>query len=312
VSDRPARIVLLGPQRERHDAGAVVAGLGEPGPVALITAGWQEWEEEDARVRAALGRDAFNLRLWGRAERVWRDDPDLAAGHHALQDAVRLLRRAYNVRLARAMDAWIDLLALAGDPAVLDPEREAALETVRALDRHHADRLRGLREAFYRRYDPLMRASVGREREEIRRALQPAGVVVIEGGHVPALLNRLRLFGVDGLLGGKIVVACSGGAMTLAERVVLFHDSPPWGPGHAEVGEVGLGLVPGLVALPHAEERLRLDDAGRVSRFARRFEPDACVLLDAGVRLEWADGWRSPEARRLAPSGRVEPWRTAA
>jgi len=93
---------------------------------------------------------------------------------------------------------------------------------------------------------------------------------------------------------------------------VLFHDSPPWGPGHAEAGEVGLGLVPGVVALPHASERLRLDDAGRVSRFARRFEPDACVLLDAGVRLEWMDGWRSPEARRLAPSGRVEPWRTAA
>lgn len=312
MNDRPARIVLLGPQRERHDAGTVVAGLGEPGPVALITAGWQEWEEDDARVRGALGPDAFNLRLWGRAERVWRDDPDLAAGHHALQDAVRLLRRAYNVRLARAMDAWIDLQALAGDAAVLDPERDAALEAVRALDRYHADRLRVLRDAFYRRYDPLMRGSVGREREDIRRALEPARVVVIEGGHVPALLNRLRLFGVDGLLAAKTVVACSGGAMALAERVVLFHDSPPWGPGHAEVGEVGLGLVPGVVALPHASERLRLDDTDRVSRFARRFEPDTCVLLDPGVRLEWANGWRSQRVQRLAPSGRVEPWRTAA
>jgi len=312
VSERPARIVLLGPQREQRDAGAVVAGLGEAGPVALITAGWQEWEEDDAGVRTTLGPGAFNLRLWGRAERVWRDDPELATGHHALQDAVRLLRRAYNVRLARAMDAWMDLQTMAGDPAVLDPEREAALEAVRALDRHHADRLRGLRDAFYRRYDPLMRGPVGREREEIHRALQPVRVVVIEGGHVPALLNRLRLFGVDGLLGGKTVVACSGGAMALAERVVLFHDSPPWGPGHAEVGEVGLGLVPGVVPLPHAAERLRLDDAGRVSRFARRFEPDVCVLLDAGVRLDWADGWRSSGAQRLATRGGVEPWGAAA
>jgi hypothetical protein len=312
VSDAPTRVVLLGPQRDRPDAGAVVAGLGEPGPVALITAGWQEWEEDDGALRCALGREGFNLRLWARAERVWREDPELAAGHRALQQDVRLLRRAYNLRLARAMDAWIDMEALGGDPGVLSADRDDALEVVRALDRHHAGRLRELRDAFYRRYDPQWRAAVVRERDEIRRALDPARVVVVEGGHVPALLNRLRLFGVDGLLGGKTVVACSGGAMALAERVVLFHDFPPWGPGHAEVGEVGVGLLPGVVALANGSARLRLDDAGRVARFARRFEPDVCVLLDAGTRVEWAGGWSARDARVLGVSGRVEPWRTAA
>ncbi len=312
MSHGPARVILLGPQRGRPDAGAVVAGLGEPGRVALITAGWQEWEEDDGALRASLARDVVNLRLWARAERVWQDDPELALGHHALQESVRFLRRAYNLRLARAMDAWIDLQALRGSDAVLDGEREDALQTVRALDRHHADRLRGLRDAFYRHFDPLMRPSVAREREEIARALEGARVVVVEGGHVPALLNRLRLFGIDRLLGGRTVVACSGGAMALSERVVLFHDAPPWGPGHAEVGEVGVGLLRGVVALPDASARLRLDDAGRVARFARRFEPDACVLLDPGTRVEWSGGWSARDARFLTGAGRVEPWRAAA
>jgi hypothetical protein len=306
-------VALLGPQELRPDAGAVVAGLGEPGPVALITAGWQEWEEDDAEVRATLGRGAFNLRLWARAERVWRADPELAAGHRALQADVRLLRRGYNVRLARAMEAWIDVEALGDDRGgILRSERAAALEAVRALDRHHVGRLRALRDAFYRSYDPLMRSAVAREREELRRALEPARVVVVEGGHVPALLNRLRLFGVDGLLDGRTVVACSGGAMAMAERVVLFHDAPPWGPGHAEVGEVGMGLLPGVVVLANGSARLRLEDGARVARFALRFEPDACLLLDGGTRAEWAGGWSTGDARVLNASGGVAPWRTAA
>lgn len=308
MSVRPSRVVLLGPQRPVPDVGVVVAGLGEPGPVALVTAGWQEWEEDDALVRDTLGPGAFNLRLYGRAEAVWREDPELAQGHRRLQDDVRLLRRAYNVRLARAMDAWIELLGLPGSAEVLDGERERALAAVRELDRQHADRVGDLRESFYRRYDPILRASVGRQRDEVRRALEHVRVVVVVGGHVPALLNRLRLFGVDQLLEGKVVVACSGGAMALAHQVVLFHDSPPWGPGHAEMGEVGLGLFPGVVALPHGSARLRLDDPGRVSRMARRFAPDVCVVLDPGARLDWDGQWHPNGARRLSGYGWVEPW----
>lgn len=308
----PARVVLLGPQRHHPDVGAVAGPLADGAPVALVTAGWQEWEDDDARIRDLLGPGAFNLRLWGRADQVWRDDPELAAGHRRLQGDVRDLRRAYNVRLARAMDAWITLHDTPGRPEVMDRERDDALAAVQALDRHHAQRVTELRSAFYREFDPLMRGSVGQVRDEVRRALEGVNVVVVMGGHVPALLNRLRLFGVDGLLGGKTVVACSGGAMALAAQVVLFHDSPPWGPGHAEMGEVGLGLFPGVVALPDGSARLRLDDGGRVSRLARRFAPDVCVVLDPGTRLEWDGVWHPHGARRLSGYGWVEPWSGAA
>jgi len=311
MTERPTRVVLLGPQRPHPGAGAVLAELGV-GPAALVSAGWQEWEEDDAHVLPALGPGAFNLRLHGRAESVWREDPELAEGHRKLQRDVRTLRRAYNVRLARAMDAWIDLQGMSGDPDVLDGERRHALEAVRALDDHHARRLTELRDTFYRRLDPLMRGSVERQRSEIRRALDGAEAVVIEGGHVPVLLNRLRLFGIDQLMAGKVVVACSGGAMALAERVVLFHDSPPWGPGHAEVGEVGMGLYSGVVALPHGSTRLRLDDRERVSRLAARFAPDTLVLLDRGSRADWNGAWHPHGSNCLTMRGAVERWEGAA
>jgi hypothetical protein len=290
----------------------VVATLGVQGKAALITAGSQEWEDDDAHLRAALGPGTVNLRLYDRAERVWREDPELADGHRELQQRVRELRRAYNTRLARAMEAWIDLEGMPGHADVMDVERGDALETVRSLDRHHAERLVALRRAFYERYDPLQRPAVIREREQIRSELADASVVVVDGGHVPVLLNRLRLFGAGDFLAGRTVVACSGGAMALAPHVVLFHDSPPWGPGHAELGELGLGLFPGVVPLPRASERLRLQDPDRVSRMARRFAPDVCVLLDPGGRAVWEGRWHGGEIRILTREGVPRAWGDAA
>jgi hypothetical protein len=71
--------------------------------------------------------------------------------------------------------------------------------------------------------------------------------------------------------------------MVVAERVVLFHDSPPQGAGNAEVLDAGLGRCKGLVPLPHASRRLRLNDPVRVSIMARRFRPDHCITLDPGA-----------------------------
>lgn len=313
MSSPASRVVLLGPQRDDPDVGRVVAELGVSGPIALITAGWQEWEDDDARLREALGRPAVNLRLYARAEEVWREDPDLARGHSTLQRRVKLLRQAYNVRLAAAMEAWADMRALSGDPAVVAGERHAALEAVRALDRHHATRLTEFREDFYREFDPLGRPSVARRRAAVAAEIEGAGAIVAPGGHLPALLNRLRLFAIDLLVGHRPVVAWSAGAMALAPRIVLFHDSPPWGPGHAEVGEVGLGLIPGVVVLPDASRRLRLDDAERGARLARRLAPDTCLLLDPGDRVEWAgSAWRVRRARHLTHGGRAVAWSPAA
>ncbi len=307
------RLVVLGPQRERPDVGREVAALRGSGRVALVTAGWQEWEEDDLWLRETIGGSVINLELHRRAERVAEEDPELAAAHRALQQRVQLLRRAYNLRLAHAMDAWITLERMSGDEGVLHAERAAALTVVQALDRHHVERLAELRGEFDHQWRPAERWAVAKQRAAVDELLRDTGVVVVAGGHVPVILNRLRLFGLSDALASRHVVAWSGGAMALAERVVLFHDSPPWGPGHAEVGERGLGVFSGLVPLPDGSTRLRIDDAERVARFARRFAPDVCLLLDPGVRAE-RDGeqWTGGGGQRLTESGGTSAWRAVA
>jgi hypothetical protein len=78
--------------------------------------------------------------------------------------------------------------------------------------------------------------------------------------------------------------------MAVSDRVVLFHDDPPQGPGAAEVLDRGLGLCADVVPLPQPETRLRLDDAERVSVLARRFAPARCIALPARARATFLDG----------------------
>jgi len=46
--------------------------------------------------------------------------------------------------------------------------------------------------------------------------------------------------------------------------VILFHDTPPQGRGVSQVLDEGLGLAPGVVALPSPRQRLRLDAGGDI------------------------------------------------
>src|SRR4029077_15454639 len=106
--------------------------------------------------------------------------------------------------------------------------------------------------------------------------------------------------------------AWSAGAMALGERIVLFHDRSAHGPGHPEIHGSGLSVLRGVVPLPHARARLLLDDAPRMSVFARRFAPARCVLLEDGTRIDtdsdrgWARGMRVP-----AQDGHVSPGEAA-
>jgi len=308
---RARSAILLGPQRLQVTLGPVASEVAPDGKIATVTAGWQEREGEDEELDAELGGRSLNLRLYERFDRVSDEDPELARAHRETQDRLKLLRRAYNVRLSRLKDAWEAVGRLTGGPDVLEPEREAALDGIRQLDNHQLSRVREIREEFAERHAPAELPAVVRERAEIAAILEKVDAVVVAGGHVAVLLNRLNLFGLGDLLAGKILIALSGGAMVLSPRVVLFHDSPPQGPGHAEAFEDGLGLFPGIVALPYGSQRLRTDDRERSGCFARRFAPATCVLLDAGTHVEWRRrGWRAVgEALAIQPDGGLAPLR---
>jgi hypothetical protein len=95
--------------------------------------------------------------------------------------------------------------------------------------------------------------------------------------------------------------------MALTDRIVLFHDRAPQGPGHPELYGPGLGVLSGVVPLPHARARLLLDDVPRMTVLARRFAPARCILLEKGTRVDTdSDGGACPPGTRvLAEDGRV-------
>jgi hypothetical protein len=116
---------------------------------------------------------------------------------------------------------------------------------------------------------------------------------------VGVLAEVLHLFNVAAALNGAPVIAWSAGAMALTDRIVLFHDRAPQGPGHAEVYGSGLSLLRDVVLLPHARARLLLDDAPRMAVFARRFAPARCVPLEAGTRIDVDNGRWPADVRTI-------------
>jgi hypothetical protein len=135
--------------------------------------------------------------------------------------------------------------------------------------------------------------------------LSEVDCLVVAGGHVDTLLWVLELFRVAANLPGQ-VVAWSAGAMALTSRIVLFHDRVAHGPAQSEVLAPGLGVLDGVVLLPHARRRLRTDDPVRMSVLARRFAPAACVVLDDGMTLDFGRDSALPgNARVVSADGRI-------
>ncbi|MBL9078855.1 MAG: hypothetical protein JNL08_15220 [Planctomycetes bacterium] len=303
--------ILLGPQRKVpivRDAIATLVPRDDRRPLVAVTAGWEERESEDQELREHVERPLVNLEVWARVERIFERDRELLLAMRQRHDTLRAVQELYRLRLSGLMDPARELLRRTGDEALLAPERHDAMAMVRALDQQHMRRVAEIHAEFEARWRPHERAAVQREKRELQRFLQSASCLLLAGGHVSVLLHRLRLFDLFGLYGDRPVIAWSASAMVLAERIVLFHDDPPQGSSHAEVMEAGFGLVPDLVALPHAKKRLLADDTLRVQLFARRFAPALCALLDDGSRLDWRGArWRAAAGtRRLTESGGVE------
>lgn len=296
---------VLGPQFRSPNLRACLESLGIAGPLVAVTAGWQEREGEIEELSEHVAAEVTDLKLYARAEEVHAADPPLARAARARQERLQELQDLYRLRLDSLMGALGELLAHEGASPALRLARRGALGDVRRLDRAHLAATGAVHDHFARHWLGEPRPALALHRAALKRAVSGAAAILVAGGHVAVLLNRLRLFGFEALAEGKPLIAWSAGAMALSDRVVLFHDRPPQGAAHAEVLEPGLGLIPGIVALPHAHARLALDDATRVREFARRFAPARCLLLEHGSFLRWQDGrlTEARDVRRLARSG---------
>lgn len=305
----PRAVVLLGAQRYVGTLGEEVRHFEVGGRIALVTAGWQEREGEDDELRAHLGVESVNLMLHRRAEEVFSADPVLATAHRARQQVLRHKQDFYRIRLEHALEADHVIRQRTAPLEVLTEEEAASISAIRALDEYHLGQCALVQAAFEEEMAPAQRPALARHREEVAELLAGSSALAIAGGHVASLINRLQLFGVAEALDGQLVFAWSGGAMVITERIVLFHDSPPQGPGASEILGRGLGLVPDLVALPQSETRLRLDDPERVSVLASRFSPATCVTLPAGAHLAYREGRleRPSDVMRLDSKGACAP-----
>jgi hypothetical protein len=296
------RITLLGPQR-RPTLSAVTASL--EGPVATITAGWQERESDDAELSTLLGSRDVNLCLYRRWLDVQERDPGLAAAERRLQEMLEELQDLYLLRLDHALQAVYAVQRHSANGQLRADALAEAIAAVRDLDAAHLHRVSHIRDDFYQGLQPHDRPAVAEHRADVARLLGDAAVLVIAGGHVGVLADALHLFSVAASLRSP-VIAWSAGAMALTDRIVLFHDRSPQGSGQPEVYGSGLRVLRGVVPLPHARARLLLDDTPRMAVFARRFAPARCILLDNGTRIDTdSDGTCPPDTRVLAKDGRV-------
>ncbi len=275
----PRAIVLLGNQRFDPTVKAALDELELEGPIATITAGWQERESEDRELTEHLGCRTFNLLLHRRADEVFAHDRELRAAHRKRQETLRHKQDFYRIRLEHELDANQVIRQRRAPPEILAEEKTASIEAIRDLDRYHLAQCERVHAEYEREVRPFERPHVAAHRRELADMLAQCNALAITGGHVASILNRMRLFGVAELLDGHVVCGWSAGAMVLTDRVVLFHDSPPQGQGAAEVLDRGLGLAPGLVVLPHPETRLKLHDDERVGVIARRFAPARCLAF---------------------------------
>jgi len=297
------KIVVLGPQRW-PTLDAVVRSLDLSGPIATVTAGWQEREPDDAEFDALVGGRSVNLRLHARWQDVLARDPEYAAAELEHRAALRELQELHLVQLDGALRGLREVARYGGSrPPIRDAASADAEAVVRLVDERHLARVREARAAFEAGWHPGERLAAAGHRTEVRQVLDAAAALVVAGGHVGVLLHVLRLFAVGA---APVVIAWSAGAMALTERVLLFHDRAPHGPAHPEFLDVGLGWIPGCVLLPHARRRLRTDDTARMAELAGRAAPARCVVLDDGVRLDLGEsGALPPGARTIGPDGRI-------
>jgi len=306
-------VVFLGPQFQEPILSQALRRLGVDGPLVSISAGWQEREGEIDELSSHVKLPVTDLALYARTERVFAQDPELHGAYGQRQGRLRRLQDLYRLRLAHAKDAARELLERDGDPDLLRHAQRSAMHTLRLLDREHLATIEREHATFRQDLRPQQRASVIPHIQELRQQIESAAAVLVAGGHVAVLANRLRLFDLQRLLAGKTLLAWSAGAMALSDYIVLFHDHPPQGAGNAEVFDAGLGLLPGVIALPHAQTRLALHSSPRIAMFARRFAPARCLTLDHGSLLHWHAGKLTAASNcwRLSRQGVLEEVRAA-
>ena len=299
------KTVLLGPQRFRTTVGAVIRTVAPEGTVATVTAGWRDRESDTRELDATLEGRGRHLNLYGRLGDVLDSDQRFAGAALAYRDAVDELAGIYSFRLQRALDSVYTVQRRTVRPDLAALALADGVRVVQSIDQWYLDAVDQLHGEFWAAAPPEESEPIQRHRAEVAEAIGQASAVAIAGGHVGQLLRCLKLFDVNPAP-EQPVVAWSAGAMSLTDRVVLYHDRGPSGVVGSEIWDRGLGRAPRIVAMPHARRRLQMDDPMLLRVLARRFGDARCLLLDDGARVVLGPNGELPdEARVIGDDGIV-------
>ena len=286
IDHQDRNLILLGPQPQYLTLKRVLSKLPRHGPIGMITAGWETDEREDHALRQAIDGEVINLNLFQRTEHLFQKDPELIGRLQDRQDELRHVRDVYNERLKQLCKSARRLFHR-NDPLIdFHEERQQAVDMIRQLDRQHFQHATRIIEKYELELQIGDRPLVREHRDQLADILNGCGILLISGGHVAIIVNRLRIFGIFERTPDIPIIAWSGGAMALAEQIVFFHDSLPQGLNDAEVLRPGMGVYQSILPLPDARHRLKLDDPVRVELFSRRFQDFQCVVFDQNTLLQ--------------------------
>lgn len=317
-----ATIYILGPQSSIPNLPKTINRFVPTGPLGLISAGWRHSEGEFSALSRELSREIKHLPLYQWFDELGNKEPTLAARSKERQKQIKAYKAAYRLQLHSALGLWSRLQELEEDlPNIYAPDVLDGCKFVKQIDNRAIERLNDIRAQFSDLETPWKHPSVHDYYSQIKESLQGCSGLLIAGGHVALLRNRMYFFGLHQLIQeflaeGKPVFAWSAGAMAITSRIILYYDDPPFGKGIPEVLDTGIGNIPQMIFLPHAQTRLRLNNTKRCQQFAMRFAPDICLTLEPGALLAWKDGFMHnigdlEASKRIDETGDLKEWEVA-
>ena len=295
-----SRALLLGPLGAAPQLTDELTELGVDGPVALVTAGYEEAERNDAHLDRALGGGTRNLGLYGRRLDILDSDPDYAAALQRLRVELAEQQTLYRARVVHAL-AGVDAVRRLGGGTrrSVGTQLDAAIRDVRALDDTHSAYIGAALQRFEAEFPPDQRDALLLHRDAVAALLRDCAALAIAGGHIGVILESMWLCDVGAATARMPLIAWSSGAMAVTERV-LVADEHEIAERPTEVMGLGTAAVRGVVVMVDAQARLRVGDADSVALLARRCAPRACVLLDPGDRVLCDDGVADLGSARIA------------
>ncbi|MAA77907.1 MAG: hypothetical protein CL916_01505 [Deltaproteobacteria bacterium] len=291
-------IHILGPQRGAPLLIDIIHDQYPQAKIAVISAGWRHEESQLRSLARDLQRPLELLPLYQWFDDLGRTEPELSNEHALRQKRIKSYKDTYRLKLQYGME-FLQAIRKKQDisPELFMEDVLSAQEDIQKIDMEAMERIGRIRDSFPNLVQPWLHPSAQPFHEEIKETLDACDVLLITGGHVAILRNRMFFFGCQKLLQqflkqGKTIIAWSAGAMSLCEQIILYYDDPPDGSGNAEVLDTGMGLLPHVLFFPHAQQRLRITDTKRMRDLAQRFSQYQCITLEKETHLTFdQDGW---------------------